>query len=89
MSGQFVGTFDLSGFLAVPSSLKIDYQNYWNIYNRVQTYNSNVSTIRSTGDKTPSYYMYLNYDEVTGFRIGQFLHFQRYPNSNWSEVSKD
>ena len=89
MSGQFIGVFDLSGFLAVPSSLKIDYQNYWAIYNRVQTYNSNVSTIRSTGDKTILYYTYPNYDEATGFRIGQFLHLQRYPNSNWSEVSKD
>ena len=35
------GTFDLSGFLAVPSSVKLLYQQNWNIYNRVQAINSN------------------------------------------------
>lgn len=86
MSGQ---TFDLSGFLALPSSVKLDYQTYWNIFNRIQAYNSNVSTIRSGGDRQQTYYSFANYDEVTGFTQGQYLHVQRYPNSNWATVSKD
>ena len=48
MSNQFVGAFDLSGFLAVPSSLKIEYQQAWNTYNSVQLFNSNISTLRHT-----------------------------------------
>jgi hypothetical protein len=89
MSGQFVGCFDLSGFLAVPSSLKIDYQNSWRVYNRIQAYNSNVSTMRGRGDKTFSYYSYANYDEANSFTVGLYLHVQRYPASNWEPVSKD
>jgi len=89
MSGQFVGAFDLSGFLAVPNSLKIMYQQNWNIYNRVQTYNANISTLRAAGDLTQDYYTYVTYEELNGFTIGQFLHLQRYPNSNWDSIPKN
>lgn len=89
MSGPFIGIFDLSGFLAVPSSLKIKYQDDWNIYNRIQIVNSNISTLRGLGDKTQNYYTYSSYDELISFQQGQYLHLQRYPNSNWSAVSKD
>jgi len=89
MSGPFVGTFDLSGFLAVPSSVKLDYQQYWNVYNRVQTINSNISSIRGTGDKTQDYYKFFSYNELASYTQGQYLHVQRYPNSNWNSVSKD
>jgi hypothetical protein len=82
-------TFDLSGFLAVPSSVKLDYQHYWNTFSRIQAYNSNISTIRSGGEKGVDYYSFLNYEEVTSFTQGQYLHVQRYPNSNWATVSKD
>lgn len=89
MSGQFSNAFDLSGFLAVTFSAKLLYEDQWNTYNRIQAYNSNVSTIRAAGDKTIQYYNYANYDESTAFTNGQFLHVKRYPNSNWSAVSKD
>ena len=89
MSGPFIGTFDLSGFLAVPSSLKLKYQDDWNTYNRIQLVNSNISTLRALGDKTQIYYTYSSYDELISFQQGQYLHVQRYPNSNWSAVSKD
>jgi hypothetical protein len=89
MSGQFVGTFDLSGFLAVPSSIKLSYQDDWNTYNRIQLFDSNVSTIRGKGDKTITYYSFANYVEKASFTNGQFLHNQRYPGSNWNSVSKD
>ena len=83
------GTFDLSGFLAVPSSVKLLYQQNWNIYNRVQAINSNVSTLRSAGDLTKTYYTFPTGDEQLGFLQGEYLHVQRYPNSNWATVSKD
>jgi hypothetical protein len=89
MSRPFVGTFDLSGFLAVPSSLKLSYQDDWNTYNRIQIFNSNVSTIRGGGDKTVTYYSFSNYTEKNSFTTGQYLHQERYPNSNWNAVSKD
>jgi hypothetical protein len=89
MSGPFIGTFDLSGFLAVPSSLKLKYQDDWNTYNRIQLVNSNISTLRAIGDKTQIYYTYSSCDELISFQQGQYLHVQRYPNSNWSAVSKD
>ena len=82
-------TFDLSGFLAVPSSLKILYQDYWSTYNRIQAFNSNVSTIRSAGDKSQRYYIYQSNDELNKFINGQALHVKRYPTSNWAAVSKD
>lgn len=89
MSGQFSNAFDLSGFLTVTFSAKLLYQNQWDTYNRIQAYNLNVSTVRAAGDKSVQYYNYTNYDESTAFTNGQFLHVKRYPNSNWSAVSKD
>jgi len=82
-------TFDLSGFLAVPSSIKVLYQDYWSTYNRIQTINSNVSTLRSAGDKTLDYYIYESNNERLKFLNGQNLHINRYPASNWAAVSKD
>ena len=82
-------TFDLSGLLAVPQSTKVLYQNAWNTFERVQGYNWNVSTIRSSGDKSQVYYTYVDIAEMNTFIIGRFLHVQRYPTSNWLPVSKD
>ena len=81
--------FDLSGILAPPQSLKRYYQDCWNIYNRVQSINSNVSTIRFTGNLSQTYYIYTSLVEQNQFTVGRMLHIQRYPNSNWAEVSKD
>jgi hypothetical protein len=89
MSSQFVGAFDLSGFLAVPTSLKIMYQQNWNTYNRVQLLNANISTLRGAGDLTQDYYTYVSYEESNAFTIGQYLHYQRYPNSNWQSIPKN
>jgi hypothetical protein len=90
MSGQpqFI-TFDLSGILAVPQSLKVLYQSAWNDFERIQAYNWNISTMRSGGDKEQIYYVYYGSEEMNSFTIGRFLHIQRYPASNWTPVSKD
>jgi hypothetical protein len=82
-------TFDLSGFLAVPQSIKVLYQTSWNTFERIQAYNAGISTIRSQGDTSQTYYIYSGNDEMNSFTIGRFLHAQRYPTSNWLPVSKD
>jgi hypothetical protein len=82
-------TFDLSGFLAVPSSLKLLYQNDWSIFERVQIYNINVSTLRNAGQKTTPYYQYVTFEERNSFINGRLLHIKRYPTADWSEVPQD
>jgi hypothetical protein len=88
MNRPFI-TFDLSGFLAVPSSLKMIYQSYWGTFELVESYNFNVSTLRSAGDKTQNYHMFDGNEEQVAYINGRMLHIQRYPNSNWTPVPKD
>jgi len=85
-----VGTFDLSGFLCLPTSYKVLYQSWWNKYEEIQAININISTLRSTsGDKSLTYYTFRDNQEQVAFTNGNILHVQRYPTSNWTPVSKD
>lgn len=88
MAGTYT-TFDLSGITGLPNSIKTLYQTYWTTFEAVQAYNLNISTLRSTGDKTPIYYEYASYAEANAYIIGRMLHIQRYPDSNWAPVPKD
>ena len=88
MSGTFT-TFDLSGFLAVPASLRMAYQSYWGTFETVENYNLNVSTLRSAGDMTQTYYVFQGNEEQVAYTMGRMLHIGRYPNSNWLPVPKD
>jgi len=88
MSGTFT-TFDLSGFLAVPASLQRSYQSYWGRFELVENYNLQVSTLRSAGDNTQTYYIFQGNEEQVAYTMGRMLHIQRYPNSNWRPVPKD
>jgi len=82
-------TFDLSGFLALPSSIKVLYQSYWTTFETIQAYNTNISTIRSQGDKAQTYYVFQSNLEQNQYTNGRMLHINRYPNSNWDPVPKD
>ena len=82
-------TFDLSGFLAVPFSLKILYQSYWSTFDNVQAYNINISTMRNAGQVDQTYYVYQTYEEQNAYTIGRMLHIGRYPTSNWLPVPQD
>lgn len=88
MSGGFIN-FDLSGMPGLPSSIKVTYQNYWNIFETIQNYNIRISTLRNQGDMTQNYYIYSGNEEQVAFTNGRMLHIQRYPNSNWAPVPKD
>jgi hypothetical protein len=90
MAGTYIA-YDFAGRLGLSSSEKILYQTYWNSFERVQAYNIHISTLRSGpgGDKTQEYYIFYDNEERVAYINGRMLHIQRYPNSNWAEVSKD
>lgn len=85
------GCFDLSGFFCLNNSQKLKYQIAWDTFRRIQSINSNVSTLHKAGtsNNTLLYYTFESYDEKTNFNIGQSLHTQRYPNSNWNSVDEN
>ena len=80
---------DISGFKFLTFSQKTEYQRAWQIFNNVQTFNSNVSTLRFGGDLMLTYYQFISGEEKTKFLQGRFLHIQSYPNSNWDFVQQD
>lgn len=81
--------FDLSGFIGLNDSTKLQYKSAWATFDRIQSINSNVSTIHNKGNFNVPYYTFVSYNEKNMFRIGQFLHQQRYPNSNWNTVAEN
>jgi hypothetical protein len=78
--------FDLSGFHFMSSSQLLRYRTEWDLFNTVQIYNSNVSTVNGGMSKTVPYYIFKNFNEKASFKNGQFLHQKRYPNSNWNAI---
>jgi hypothetical protein len=87
MSSQ--NTCDLSGFKFLTFSQKQEYQQAFQIFNKVQNYNSNVSTLRSAGQLNIPYYQFITNEEKTKFIQGRFLHVQSYPNSTWPLVQEN
>jgi len=82
--------FTTLGFLSLNQSQKLIYQQAWNDYNRIQSFNSNVSTLRIiNNDRNLLFYTYTSYAEKDSFRQGQFLHQRIYPTSNWNSVEQN
>lgn len=81
--------FDLSGFYPIPESLLIKYRQAWVLFNTVQANDILVSTMRSQGDTTKSYWVFETNQEKTLWLQGQLLHVQRYPNIDWSAPQKN
>ena len=73
--------FDISGFKFQSIGQNLIFQTNWNLFNQIQIYNSNVSTLRKS-----NYYQFQSYAEKTQYTQGQFLHQKRYPNSNWNSI---
>ena len=80
--------FDLSGFTGLPFGTALQYKLDWDTFERIQNYNSNVSTARATGTGL-TYYTYASGKEQISFINGQNLHYRRYPDSNWNAVEKN
>ena len=80
--------FDLSGFTGLSQGLFQTYLSQWNTFERIYYFNSNVSTQYSQAKIPPIYYNFFNSVEAIDYRVGQQLHTQRYPNSNWTSPEK-
>jgi hypothetical protein len=80
---------DLSGFKFLNFAQKTEYQRAFQLFNTIQSYNSNVSTLRSGGDLGVTYYQFISGEEKTKFLQGRFLHIQAFPNSNWPFVEQN
>lgn len=80
---------DLSGFKFLNFAQKQEYQRAWQIFDNVQAFNSNVSTLRFQGNSNLTYFQFISGEEKTKFLQGRFLHIQAYPNSNWPFVEQN
>lgn len=82
--------FTLNGIQTINQSQLQSYRKAWSDFDRIQLYNSNISTFNgSTGGKNSNYYMFVSYSEKNSFLNGQFLHQQQYPNSNWNTIQEN
>lgn len=84
-----MGCFDASGFYCLAQGVLRDYRDWWDTFERIQAYNSNVSTSKAAGATGLTYYKYIDYTEQTAFQNGRMLHIRRYPDSNWDPVEKN
>jgi len=74
---------------ALPQNVYVKYKTDWNTFERIQAFDSNVSTVRATSTTNLSYYSFVNYVERASFKNGQYLHVLYLPNSNWDLVQKN
>jgi hypothetical protein len=81
--------FDLSGFSGLSFGAAATYKINWETFDRIQHYNSNVSTLRAAGKTGFTYYTFASGAEKISFANGQSLHVRRYPDSNWNAVQKN
>ena len=88
---MLIKRMDISGVTGLTSSQLLKYRENWNTFNRIQTFNSNVSTQIKNGTSGLQYYNYLNYDEKNMFTQGQLLHIQAQPyfSTLWYSVEKN
>jgi hypothetical protein len=66
---------DISGIQALYYTQYQQYAASWEIFRRVELYNSNVSTQRGLGNKSLDYYQFATNQELSGYRTGQQLFF--------------
>lgn len=83
--------FDASGFLVLSIRQNLIYREAWDTFTRIQTLNSNISTLRSAGKTDVWYYNYKSNGERLKFIEGQSLHMRVYPSfsSFWLAVEKN
>ena len=71
--------YDLSGFKFLYFSQFREYQNAAIFYQQVQAFNSNISTLRSGGNTTLSYYQFPTQTQKAQYNSGRFILVQSYP----------
>ena len=67
----------------------LTYSNATNIYQRVESYNSNVSTLRASGDTSKTYYTFNSSEEESKYKLGRFLLIQNDPTGDYTPVKKN
>ena len=74
-------------FGSLPNRLYLQYRSDWNMFDRVQASNVEVSTLlQATPTLGISYVKLESYSEKNSFINGRMLHIRAYPDSNWSLV---
>lgn len=83
--------FDISGVTGLTYSQFIQYNQAWTTFERIQRFDSNVSTQIHSGAVGLKYYNYSNYIEKNLFIQGQSLHMKAYPyySTLWYTVQKN
>jgi hypothetical protein len=66
----------LSTVRALNYSQKQDYGYSWEMFRRVELYNSNVSTMHGNGDPSPSYWKFVDYEDASAYKTGGLLYYQ-------------
>jgi hypothetical protein len=81
--------YDASGFSGLTFSQNQKYKTAWDTFNRIQTFDSNVSTLNN-GGASLRYYNFSNYDEKNQFIEGQYLHLKALPyySTLWFSINK-
>lgn len=80
---------DISGFKFLYQSQKLEYLQAAALFQKVQNYNSNISTLRADGQSNLSYYQFITNKEQTMFTQGRLILIQSYPGSNFPVVPQD
>ena len=66
-----------------------DYKQAIGTYNRVETFNSNVSTMRGNGQTSMVYYEFVTYQEQADYKVGLYLLTQNNPGLTFTPVEKN
>lgn len=78
---------DIEGIQSLTYAQLRDYTKSWETFKRVESYNSNVSTLRANGDNSLVYYQFPTTNDYSLYRKGQLLQFTYLGFS--TTVSKD
>ena len=83
--------FSVSSFKFMSQIQFLQYQTAWTTFDKIQAYNSNISTLRQSSSNYSylTYYQYASQTEKATFTTGQYLHQQVYPTSNWNPVQQN
>lgn len=65
---------DISGIKWLNYSQLQDYSDSWYMFNRVEQFNSNISTQRSFGNTSLTYYTFTSSEDLVLYRQGATLH---------------
>ena len=84
-------SYDLSGFTQLDFSQNQAFKTAVNTFNRIQVFDSNVSTLKHIGAINQYYYNFTDYTEKNNYKQGQFLLRQSYPAQStiWTPVQRN